>query len=56
MDILKNRGLLKGTHIYLDDDLTPEQQDERRKEWEKVKSTRDAGKWAWLGKPKSASA
>lgn len=25
--ILKNRGLLRGTHIYLDDDLTLEQQD-----------------------------
>lgn len=48
MDILKNIGLLQGAHIYLDDELTPKQQDERRKEWEKVKSERDVGKWAWL--------
>ena len=53
MDILNNSGLLKGTHIYLDEDLTPEQQDERRKEWEKVKSARDAGKWVWLKNGKS---
>ena len=37
MAILKNRGLLRGTHIYLEDDLTFEQQEERRNEQEKVK-------------------
>ena len=36
--ILKNRGLRKGTRIYLDEDLTLAQQ-EGRKEWEKVKSS-----------------
>ena len=46
--ILKNRGLLKDTHIYIDEDLTINQQEERRKEWEKVKSARAAGKWAWM--------
>ena len=42
--ILKNRGLLKGTRIYLDEDLTFAQQEERRKEWEKVKYAREAVK------------
>lgn len=46
--ILKNRGLLKGTHIYIDEDLTFVQQEVQRKEWEKVKTTRNEGKWAWL--------
>lgn len=42
--ILKNRGLLRGTHIYVDEYLTFEQQEEQRKEWEKVKTTRNKGK------------
>lgn len=46
--ILRNRGLLKGTCIYLDQDLTFTQQEEKRKEWEKIKSTRERGNWAWL--------
>ncbi|KAH9300033.1 hypothetical protein KI387_011616 [Taxus chinensis] len=46
--ILKNRGLLRGTHIYLDEDLTFAQQEDRRKEWEKVRKAREAGKWAQM--------
>ena len=46
--ILKNRGLLKGTHIYLHEDLTLAQQEERRREWEEVRLAREVGKWAWL--------
>ncbi|KAH9323344.1 hypothetical protein KI387_017983 [Taxus chinensis] len=46
--ILKSRGLLRGTHIYLDEDLTFAQQEDRKKEWEKVKKAREAGKWAQL--------
>ena len=41
--ILKNRGPLEDTQMYLDEDLTIIQQEERRKEWEKVKST-----MAWM--------
>jgi hypothetical protein len=29
--ILRNRGLLRGTHIYLDEDLTLAQQEQQRK-------------------------
>ena len=46
--ISSNRKFFRGTHIYLDDDLTLTQQEERRKEWEKVKTTRDKDKRAWL--------
>jgi hypothetical protein len=46
--ILRNRGLLRGTCIYLDEDLTLAQQEKQRKEWEKVKTTRNEGKWEWL--------
>jgi hypothetical protein len=51
--ILRNRGLLRGTHIYLDEDLTFSQQEQQRKEWEKVKTTRSEGKWAWLKNAKA---
>lgn len=51
--IQRNRGLLKGTHIYLDEYLTLTQQEEKRKEWEKVKSTSEVGKWTWLKNRKS---
>ena len=44
--ILRNRGLLRGTNIYLDEDLT--QQEQQRKEWERVKAARSKGKCAWL--------
>ena len=47
-NIFSKRKFLRGTHIYLDDDLTLTQQEERRKEWENVKTTRENGKWAWL--------
>ena len=46
--ILINRGLLRGTRIFLDEDLTFAQQEQQRKEREKVKSARNEGKWAWL--------
>lgn len=46
--LLRNKKFLKGTQIYLDEDLTIEQQEERCKEWERVKATRNKGKWAWL--------
>lgn len=46
--ILRNRDFFKDTSIYLNKDLTFTQQEQRRKEWEKVKSTREVGKWAWL--------
>lgn len=51
--ILKNRGLLRGTHIYLDEDLTFEQQEEQRKEWEKVKKAKNEAKWTWLKNEKA---
>ena len=40
--------MLRGTHIYLDEDLNFSQQEQQRKEWERVKATRSEGKWAWL--------
>ena len=46
--ILRNRGLLRGTHIYLDEDLNFAQQEQQRKEWERVKVARSKGKWAWM--------
>ena len=46
--ILRNRGLLRGTRSFLDEDLTFAQQEQQRMEWEKVKSARSEGKWAWL--------
>jgi hypothetical protein len=46
--LLRNKKLLKGTQIYLDKDLTITQQEERHKEWEKVKAARNEGKWASL--------
>ena len=46
--ILRNRGLLRGTHIYLDEDLNFAQQEQQRKEWERVKAARSEGKWAWM--------
>ena len=51
--ILRNRGLLRGTHIYLDEDLNFSQQEQQRKEWEKMKTTRNEGKWAWLKNEKA---
>ena len=47
-NIFSKRKFLRGTHIYLDDDLTIIQKEERRKEWEKVKTARENGKWARL--------
>ena len=46
--ILINRGLLRGTRIFLDEDLTFAQQEQQRKECERVKAARSEGKWAWL--------
>ena len=39
--------------IYIDEDLTIGQQEERRKKWEKVKETRENEKWAWLQNDKA---
>ena len=52
--ILSNRRFLKGTHIYLDDDLAITQQDETRKEWEKVKQQENMENehGCKMGKPK----
>ena len=47
-NIFSKRKFLRGPHIYLDDDLTITQQEERRKEWKKVKTARENGKWARL--------
>ena len=47
-NIFSKRKFHRGTQIYLDDDLTVTQQEEWRKEWEKVKTERENGKWAWL--------
>ena len=46
--ILRSRGFIIGTHIYLGEDLTISKQEQQRKEWERVKAARSEGKWAWL--------
>lgn len=48
--IMRKKRSLKGTHIYLDDDLTITQQEVRRKEWEKVKTTREKWKMGMAAK------
>ena len=39
---------MKGSHFFLDEDLTSKQQEERREEVEKVRAARNEGKRAWL--------
>lgn len=40
--------LLSGSHLFLDDDLTIKQQEERREERAKIMAARDDGKRLWL--------
>ena len=44
--LLSMRAVLKGTKIYLDDDLTLLQQERKREGLKKVMAAREAGKWA----------
>ena len=44
--LMSLRGALKGTKIYLDDDLTIMQQEHKRANMTKVMEARNAGKWA----------
>lgn len=46
--ILGKKRLLKGSHFFLDGDLTNKHQEERREEVEKIRATRNEGKRAWL--------
>ena len=45
-DILSKTSSLKGTGIFINEDLIPEDQEELRKEVQKVKESRKEGKWA----------
>ena len=45
-DILSKTSILKGTGIFINEDLIPEDQAELRKEVQKVKEARKEGKWA----------
>lgn len=46
--LLSKKKLLKGSHYFLDEDLTSKQQEVRREEVEKIRATRNEGKRAWL--------
>ena len=46
--LLRKKKLLKGSQLFLDEDLTGKQQEERREEVEKVRAARNEGKRAWL--------
>lgn len=46
--LLSKKKFLKGSHFFLDEDLTSKQREERRKEVEKIRATRNEGKRAWL--------
>jgi hypothetical protein len=50
--LLGKKQLLRGSHFFLDEDLTIRQQEERREELLKVREARDEGKRAWLFKGK----
>jgi hypothetical protein len=50
--LLGKKQLLRGSLFFLDEDLTIRQQEERREEMSKVRTTRDEGKRAWLFKGK----
>jgi hypothetical protein len=43
--ILSKSSRLKGLGIFINEDLIPEDQDELRKEVQKVKEARKEGKW-----------
>ena len=45
-DILSKISSLKGTRIFINEDLIPEYQAELKKEVQKVKEARKEGKWA----------
>jgi len=45
-DILSKNSSLKGTRIFINEDLIPEDQAELRKEVQTVKEARKEGKWA----------
>ena len=45
-DILSKTSSLKGTRIFINEDLIPEDQAKLRKEVQKVKEARKEGKWA----------
>jgi len=45
-DILNKTSSLKGTGIFINEDLILEDQEELRKEVQKVKEARKEGKWA----------
>ena len=47
-DILSKTSSLKGTRIFINEDLIPEDQAELRKEVQKVKEARKEGKWALI--------
>ena len=51
--LLSKKQLLRGSHFFLEEDLTIRQQEERREEISKVRATRDEGKRAWLYKGKA---
>lgn len=44
--LTSTRGVLKGTKIYLDDDLTIMQQEHKKADMIKVMEARNASKWA----------
>ena len=44
-DILSKNSSLKGTRIFINEDIIPEDQAELRKEVQKVKEARKEGKW-----------
>ena len=44
-DILNKTSSLKGTGIFINEDLIPEDQTELRREVQKVKEARKEGKW-----------
>jgi hypothetical protein len=51
--ILNKSSSLKGSGIFINEDLIPEDQAELRKEAQKVKETRKEGKWAIIRNQKS---
>ena len=44
--LLGKKQLLRGSHFFLDEDLTIRQQEERREDLSKVRASRDEGKRA----------
>lgn len=46
--LVRKNKLLKGSHFFLDEDLTSKQQEERTKEVEKIREARNKGKRACL--------